>query len=323
MLDMVPLTRSRVEIICAWAETFCSPWTVCQEEVIANKEGRYKNDLSKPGSIQYSHGLDRIFRDFRLLRIMNGTLYNDWPWGMERFEKNLPDLSVKLIDHYMLLQMVLSVVSDMKDCMFFFGHERAMLPWNIPFPGFNFAPQIGYGDFPFPFVEMYKTEYRYESDASDAGNYSDSYYSSRSQLEWHDRKQKAAFYAALDPTQPRHLIYDQAVMRPDLFDASFISGHIDPWNPSSTENNLISKNLEEIKQSIKLPERQQPGYAQYIVDIWTGRRFHHYIPGHYKYVIVPAGTAAMSLSGRIAALIAHSGTYTLCTITIICHIIKH
>jgi hypothetical protein len=296
MLQMVPLTRSRAEIICAWAESSCSPWTDCQHLVETNKKGGYNQELKVPGF----YG----FRDFRLLRVTNNTLYNDWPWGMERFEDSLPDLRVKLVDHYMLLQMVLNVVSDMKDSLFFFGYERSILPWNVPFPGFSFAPQLGYSDFPFPFVEMYKTEYEYENHASQTNNYSDANYVGRNHLDWNKRLAKAAFFASLDSPQPRQLIYDQAVLRPDLFDASFSSNGDSPWNPSSNESTLSSKDIKEIRKSINVPERQHPGYAQYITELWTNRR---YTPGHYKYVIVPAGSGVLSLSGRIANLLAHSG----------------
>jgi hypothetical protein len=88
MLDMTPLTTTTVEIICAWAETFCFPWIKCQDEVISNKEGRYNHEYQAPGS----GNLDRLFRDFRLLRVMNHSLYHDWPWGMERFEDKLSEL---------------------------------------------------------------------------------------------------------------------------------------------------------------------------------------------------------------------------------------
>ena len=76
MLQMIPLTRSRVEIICAWTD--------CQQLVEINKKGGYRQDLKVPW-------LDE-FRDFRLLRVINNTLYNDWPWEMERFEDSLPSL---------------------------------------------------------------------------------------------------------------------------------------------------------------------------------------------------------------------------------------
>ena len=142
-------------------------------------------------------------------------------------------LRVKLVDHYMLLQMVLSVVSDMKDCLFFFGHERSILPWNVPFPSFSFAPQLGFSDFPFPFVEMYKTEHKYELHAAETKNFSDANYVGRNHLPWNERITKAAFFASLDSPQPRQLVYDQAIMRPDLFDASFSSSIDVPWDPSS------------------------------------------------------------------------------------------
>jgi hypothetical protein len=286
-----------LEIICSWAETGCGSWIECQHQTLENKEGRYRKGMTTPG---FSG-----FRDFRLLRVINNTLHHDWPWGMERFKDSLGDIRIKLVDHYMLLQMVLTVVSDMKDCLFFFGHERSILPWNIPFPAFSFAPQLGYGDFPFPFVEMYKNAFDHEERAAEAKNYSDAFYMGTSYLEWNDRIPKAAFYASLDTQQPRQLVYDQAVMRPDLFDASFSTGSIHPWNPQSTETGLEKfSDSNKIQNSIKVSERQHPGYAQHIKDLWLGKG---YTPGHYKYVIVPAGSGVLSLSGRLAGLLAHSG----------------
>jgi len=301
MLEMVPLTRSMLEIICSWAESGCGSWIECQHKALENKEGLYRKEMKTPGFTG--------FRDFRLLRVINNTLHHDWPWGMERFKDSLSDIKIKLVDHYMLLQMVLTVVSDMKDCLFFFGHERSILPWNIPFPAFSFAPQLGYGDFPFPFVEMYKNAFEYERRAAEAKNYSDAFYMGTNYLEWNDRFPKAAFFASLDSPQPRQLVYDQAVMRPDLFDASFSTLSIRPWNPQSTETGLESGDFDKIQKSIKVQERQHPGYAQHIKDLWLGRR---YTPSHYKYVIVPAGSGVLSLSGRLASLLAHSGTDDVC-----------
>ena len=292
MLEMVPLTRSMLEIICSWAESGCGSWIECQHKTLENKKGQYRKEMTTPGF--------GGFRDFRMLRVINNKLHHDWPWGMERFKDSMDDLRRKLGDHYMLLQMVLTVVSDMKDCLFFFGHERSILPWNIPFPAFSFAPQLGYGDFPFPFVEMYKNEFDHEVRAAGAKNYSDAFYMGTNHLEWNERIPKAAFFASLDTPQPRQVVYDQAVMRPDLFDASFSSRSIHPWNPQSNELNLESSDNNEIK----IPERQHPGYAQHIKDLWLGKG---YTPGHYKYVIVPAGSGVLSLSGRLAGLLAHSG----------------
>jgi hypothetical protein len=61
------------------------------------------------------------------------------------------------------------------------------------------------------FVEMYKIDYEYENHAS----------------------QNNITISSLDSLQPRQLVYDQAVLRPDLFDASFSSNRDSPWNPSS------------------------------------------------------------------------------------------
>ena len=98
-------------------------------------------------------------------------------------------------------------------------------------------------------------------------------------------------------------------MRPDLFDASFSTGSIQPWNPESNEIAIEKDHHHDESIILKAPERQHPGYAQYIKDLWLGKG---YKPGHYKYVIVPAGSGVLSLSGRLAGLLAHSGTYYVC-----------
>ena len=299
LLQMLPLTRYRTEVICAWAESFCSPWLSCQQEVEKNKMGNYDKSLDIPGSSMKV--MERSFRDFRMLRVIDGSLYVDWPWGMERFVRDMKHMSDELHDHYMLFHMVLSVVSDMKDSVFFFGSERSMMPWGVPFPGFSFAPQRGSADFPFPFVEMVLAELRLHQEASEANNFTDAYYSERRHMNWNDRIPKAAFFANLDSLTPRQLIYDQAMLRPDLFDASFSTSEIKAWDPSSSESPILSKQQPNGNESRVM---NYTGYAQFISNLWTSRS---YTPGNYKYVIVPAGMGVMSLSGRLASLLAHSG----------------
>jgi len=239
MIKMLPTTKERLEIVCAWAETQCTSWSVCKELAMEMKNGSYDKYISHFGA-----GLGP-FRSFIMMRVINGSLHYDWPWGVERMKRRSGKLNLRYRgDHYLLLAMVLSSV-HVRDCVFFFGGERPSLRWNIPFPIFSFAPQQSYGDFPFPFSEMYKGEHAMHVSAMNARNFTDSFYSS---TPWINRKAKAAFFSSLDEssgavTYPergstRHLVYDQAALRPDLFEVSFSSDYVASWDPSSNETTM-------------------------------------------------------------------------------------
>ena len=73
-----------------------------------------------------------MFKSFRMLRIINGELYWDWPWGIERIPK-LENMGAI----YAPLVMVLERVNDIGDSVFWFGGERPVLPWKFPFPQIN------------------------------------------------------------------------------------------------------------------------------------------------------------------------------------------
>ena len=65
MMRMVPPTRNTVELICAWAETDCSPWHVCHRKVKELKSTRHKIEGGYTGSPFQA----------RLLRVINGKLH--------------------------------------------------------------------------------------------------------------------------------------------------------------------------------------------------------------------------------------------------------
>lgn len=238
MMKMLPITKERLEIVCAWAETQCKSWHACRSLASEMKNGSYDK-------VSSHFGVEGKFRSFIMMRVINGSLHYDWPWGMERMERRSGKLNLRYrADHYLLLAMVLSSV-HVRDCVFFFGGERPSLQWNIPFPIFSFAPQQSYGDFPFPFPEMYTDEFRMHKSAMKKHNFSDSFYSS---TPWVDRIAKAAFFSSLDESSgaynspesgsTRHLVYDQAALRPDLLEVSFSSLYIAPWDPSSNETTM-------------------------------------------------------------------------------------
>lgn len=190
----------------------------------------------------YDKQMDNLGREWLgrtaiLVRVINNTAYYDWPWGMERFKPQEPHYSELLTDHMALLEMVLRTVSDIGDSVFFFGGEQAFLKWNVPMPLFSFAPDIMYGDLPFPWLESYKSEFFLEKDAEAAKDYSDTFYK-RTHKPWQQRVAKAAFFASFQ--NYRQLIYDSAALRPDLFDVSFsMNNRMKPWNPLSDEPEVI------------------------------------------------------------------------------------
>jgi len=149
LIKMMPPTRKTLELMCIWTETRCEPWLKCHEKL-----ADYKKHISK------DFGMNRhfdMFQIFRLLRITNGSLYYDWPWDRQRLDDPNPWITV-MKDHYPLIEMMLSKVSDFPDSAFFMGGERPYLPWNFPFPAFSNAPSLTYTDMPWPWFESINSE---------------------------------------------------------------------------------------------------------------------------------------------------------------------
>ena len=75
-MRLVKISRRTVELACAWAEHRCWPWVKCKRVA----EG-YKNGTRK------FHYLIGDNPHIRLMRVMKGKLYLDWPWGSYRIYK--------------------------------------------------------------------------------------------------------------------------------------------------------------------------------------------------------------------------------------------
>ena len=78
-LRLANSTRHSLEAVCARLETGCKPWSSCQTIAETFKKGSYKKD-DVGGDVGTYH--------IRLLRVMKGELYIDWPWGANRFLRN-------------------------------------------------------------------------------------------------------------------------------------------------------------------------------------------------------------------------------------------
>jgi hypothetical protein len=296
LFTLAPPTKESLESICAFAETKCEPWSKCRE--IADRfkiEGDFERSLDD---------LSRVWgtnRGGKLLRVIDNEVYYDWPWGIDRFQGQESHYSNLLTDHFSLLEMVLRIVSDIGDSVFFFGGENTFMPWDVPFPTFSFAPTFGYADMPFPWLESYNSEHNLYAEAEAHNNFTDEFFKSLI-TPWHDRVPKAAFFASMDKV--RRLAYDSAALRPDLFDVAFAyNNKFQAWNPQSDEP-LEEHDVEAGSD----PRRNHTGFIQPILQFRGGR---NYVPHHYKYVIVMLGSGGLSTSGRLAHILAHSGAVVL------------
>ena len=222
----IPLTNVTIELFCASLESQCELATLeCFNEVeYFKKKTQFSNIPPKP--------LNNQFRVVRLLRVINGILYYDWPWGVQRsfFRPKLEKpagVNIGLIDE------VVSFISDLPDSVFFVGGEgfnRETI--NLPIPLFSFSPSfVESGDLPAPWKTAFTyARKKYEEDlfiplvdeniplnltsAIEIDQYL--------QLSWNSRIDKAAFYGAFN-NRPcnfaRRLIFEFANFYPELIEA--------------------------------------------------------------------------------------------------------
>lgn len=276
LMKLVPPTKAILELICAWDETKCRNWKECQSKAEDFKQGKFPTKMPQ-----------RQFDASSLLRVMNGSLYDDWPWGVDRLERNHP--------HERLLLRVLARLNDVKDMVFFKGVEVPYLPWNYPFPFLHVAPKEGTNHIAWPWPNSFKyalDTYPNPIDAEHAEN-------------WHKRKPKAAFFSSY--SNIRRIIYDQAHVRQDLFETGMfiIPGtEIIPWDPSATD--LFTWNGHDKYDKPNTTSR--PGTAAVIVPFIEKK---DYNPWDYKYNIVMSGLNGQSGADRLARLLCQSGAVIL------------
>lgn len=240
MIKMAPPTRESIEQMCAWAESKCEPWVRCRDVVKSYKAGGFDKGMDYLGRVW-------IGRSAIMVRVIDNELYYDWPWGIERFKAQESHYSNLLTDHMALIEIVLRTVADIGNSVFFFGGEQPFLKWNVPLPLFSFAPDIQYGDMPFPWLEALNMEFQQHMKADGYRNDSAAFHK-REQTAWEKRIPKAAFFSSFQ--NYRQLIFDSAALRPDLFDVSYASNNrMQAWNPLSDEPEVGTMCL--LKQALR------------------------------------------------------------------------
>ena len=215
----IPLTSNTLTLVAAFLESNCRLWIDCYPQVKRMMSGKYSDHLDNTASLS---GLSSAV----MFRIMNGSLYTDWPWGSHRFKKNHDsenDLNYKFI-----IREVVGRVSDLPDSVFFAAGEIALLPSNIPMPLFSSSPSGSTSsDIPGMWNQAYQIEVqRYRNgvfnstvEVSDQ-RLLDLHTSNSSNAAipppstWTQRKDKAAFFGSMtdDGFIGQHVIARQVVI---------------------------------------------------------------------------------------------------------------
>jgi len=89
----------------------------------------------------------------RLIRIVRGVLYTDWPWGAWRWNKIEGD--------YFALRLLGAVaeITALPDCVFFLrNYDYPLFPAFVPMPAMSHAPTNHHADIPLPWVRAVDEE---------------------------------------------------------------------------------------------------------------------------------------------------------------------
>jgi hypothetical protein len=142
----IPLTRETVLLTAAYAETECEVWNGCRKVLKEFLNGSYPKDAT--------HYFMGGFSNVKMYRVMNGSMYYDWPWGMDRIKLGAWDENFRLLWFH-----VLSHTKDIPDSVFFSGCETYTMKPNMPVPAFSSSPEASKSsDMPAP----WNTPYQYE-----------------------------------------------------------------------------------------------------------------------------------------------------------------
>ena len=138
--NMAPPSANMTELTCAWLETGCTPWLECRKKVDEFKKGNFDKDLKEYTGFYYW---------MKLYRIINGKLYYDWPWGVERF----PDPGAN--GEIAIFYYILDKIHDIPDSVFFCGTQQTVFPPYFPFPSVTNSPSFKSAEMVFPWPESF------------------------------------------------------------------------------------------------------------------------------------------------------------------------
>lgn len=302
-MAFVPHTNETVERIAAWLEGSyirdheCASageiqWLQCQELADEYKKGRFSKTLTdKLTSPQQA----------RLIRVVNQTLFIDFPWGMDRF----PSIQ-KHVNPYQLINRVLKKLKphSIGDSVFIIGEETSITPSlrYIPFPIFSNAAAVDNSDLTLPWQKEYSLSLRKRPPTAPKV------------IPFEDKIDKAAFYG--NPNNPlRMLVYDAATLRPDLFSVGLVlagGGRLWQWNILADDKQFskeaLKKHYSYFKKNHSMSQNlplfssigQRSSYTKYLIN--EGIKY----ADKYKYLVVMDGPFATA--DRLADFLKQGGT---------------
>ena len=183
LAKLVPVTAQSLRVVAAYIESEqrCSPWVQCARlaKYLAHKFARmnpttkreepYNEDGDSAVSQNDRPLFVKVFKKIqfapiddrtRMLRVLDGVLYVDWPWGEWRWKKQSIDFFA-----LRLFGGVLEMVANMPDCVFYMrNYDYPLFHDFVPVPAFSHAPSNAHSDIPFPWVRAVDDEINYYQD---------------------------------------------------------------------------------------------------------------------------------------------------------------
>ena len=176
-----------------------------------------------------------------LIRIINGKMYYDWPFGISRV-KSKPDYHA-----YRLFGAVLELIKDVPDMAFFArDHDFPLFPISFAAPSFSHSPTLRHSDIPLPWIRSVATEVSYhKKQLVEKANIFFLNPNMSDYKSWEERKSRAVWYGLLWNTQvsnSRMVALDLSRARPDLLEAKWTETYFaNAYNPHSTEQQTWTK----------------------------------------------------------------------------------
>jgi hypothetical protein len=236
LMKFIPLTAETLLLTAAYMETTCKLWNGCRKEVLKSLTGYYNVNFKLIARMRRD-----TYTPTKLFRIINGTFYYDWPWGIERLDGLFDQRSINFKGP---IADVLKKVSNLPDSVFFAGGEGAVLPSNVPVPHMSSSPTgTSSSDIP----GLWNIPFQYEKERSQR-KYNESVavmhekrllkkqheanINSTNKVHvassWDLRHDKAAFFGSLgtalgldDYAAARQVVYDIAADFPEHVDAGY------------------------------------------------------------------------------------------------------
>ena len=328
LAQYMPLTADSVKLACAWLESECKMWSGCGAMVGKFEAGQYPKEHNDK---KFLFGEPFVYT--RLFRVMNGSLYYDWPWGIERplLQKDMGESDEKdrMENHSRVaLGDVVRSISDLPNTLFFVSQETHAFPSNVPFPSFSSSPRAtASSDIPLP----WKNAYFFERNRAAAGKLhtvSDDMKSSASGHfdlhNWEARIDKAVWVGSLHDhgsvshhSVARNVVMNLATVHPNHIIANFSNCFmVTDINPLSAQTTTDCGEAWrdwkawETANHIRDPSRVRLfGSASSTLQ----HRAHDYVQMidymvSFRYIVVLAGVVS---ADRLPTLLAHSGAVIL------------